>query len=184
MIFRPLVPGAWLEEETMILPVLRQLVPQLVMATLLLPGLSIAAPQPAATLMLQHRPSDGKWISDGNALFGAYLGSGGGVATDALAGAITWDLYEDQSRDHTHPTLFRGFIERDGKRHAFEIIGVFTPDGLATPRRWFLSGTIVLEDDKLLGVRAAPVTGSGSAETGVWKHSFTIWVDRDENPRK
>jgi len=128
-------------------------------------------------LVLQYQPSDGKWISDGTALFGVYLGSGRGVASDSLAGSVAWDLYEDQSRDDTHPSLFRGFIERDGKRHAFEIIGVLTPDGLEKTRHWFLSGTIVLQDRELLGVRAAPVTGSVAA--GVWEHRYTVWVDRD-----
>lgn len=166
----------------MIVTALRKLMAPLVLAVLLPPALSLAAPRSAAVLTLEYRESDGKWTGNDKALFGMYLGSGRGAASDALEGTIAWDLYEDQSRDDMHPTLFRGFIERDGKRHPFQIIGVFTPDGLAKSRHWFLSGTIVFDDNTLLGVRHAPVTGS--VETGVWKHRYTVWVDPDESPRR
>ena len=166
----------------MILAALRNLMPPLVLAVLLAPAPSLAAPRSAAVLTLEYRQSDGKWIADDKVLFGSYLGSGRGAASGVLEGTVAWDLYEDQSRDDMHPSLFRGFIERDGKRHPFQIIGVLTPDGLEKTRHWFLSGTIVFEDSKLLGVRHAPVTGS--VEAGVWKHRYTVWVDPDENPRK
>ncbi len=166
----------------MIPSALRNLAPGLVLTVLLLPTLSLAAPQSVAVLTLEYQQSERKSINDGKALFGIYLGTGTGVANGALKGTVAWDLYEDQSRADMHPTLFRGFIERDGKRHPFQIIGVLTPDGLKKTRHWFLSGTIVFEDSKLLGVRHAPVTGS--VETGVWKHRYTVWVDPDESPLK
>ncbi len=165
---------------------LRHAAPGLIVAALLAAATSFAAPQPAATLELQYQQSDQKVLTDGNALFGHYLGTGTGVATGALQGTVQWDLYEDQSLDDLHPAHFRGFVERAGKRYPFQILGVYTPDGtetVVTPaghetiRYWSLSGTIVFEDDALLGVRHAPVTGSVDTSVGTVRH--TVWMDHD-----
>jgi len=147
---------------------------------------SVPALQPAAELTLQYQQSDSTWVDDGEALFGHYVGSGRGIATGALQGTVRWDLYEDQSRNDLHPALFRGFVERAGRRHQFQIIGVYTPEGsekLVTPaghetfRRWTLSGTVILEDSLWLGARHAPVTGSVDISLGTARH--TVWVGRN-----
>ncbi len=151
----------------------------LAFAFLLAAGAAVAAPKAVAELTLNYQKSANKQMSDGGRLFARcqHLGSGDGAATGALAGRIGWDLYEDQSRDDLHPTQFRGFIERDGQRHPFQIIGVFTPDGLEKTRHWYLSGTIVFDDERLFGARHAAVTGN--VQTGVWKHHYTVWLDTD-----
>lgn len=146
---------------------------------LLMANPAAAAPRAAAELTMQYHKSADRQTTDGGCLFAKceYLGSGDGAGTGKLAGRISWDLFEDQSRDDLHPTQFRGFIERDGERHSFHIIGVFTPDGLGKALRWYLSGTIVFDDERLLGARHAAVTGD--VQIGVWKHRYTVWLDSD-----
>lgn len=134
-----------------------------------------------AELTLNHRPDQSKVIPDGEPVFGNYLGSGDGAATGVLSGRIGWDLYEDQTRTNAHPTLFRGLIEKDGKSHPFEIVGVFTPEPAHGPeelQRWSLSGAIVFETDALTGARHAPITGEGvrRAQDG-WRHRYTVWAN-------
>ncbi len=138
-----------------------------------------AAPRAVAELELNYQKSAEKWMSDGGHLLARcrYLGSGDGSAKGAIAGRAGWDLYEDQSAQDLHPTQFRGFIERDGKRHPFQIIGVFTPEAGEPTRRWKFTGTIVFDDGALLSSRHAPL--SGYVETGVWRHRYTIWADKE-----
>lgn len=146
-------------------------------AFLLTAGAALAEARAIAQLTLNYQKSADKQMSDGGRLFARcqHLGSGDGAATGALAGRVGWDLYEDQSRDDLHPTQFRGYIERDGKRHPFQIIGVFTPEAGRPIRRWKLTGTIVFDDDILFSTQHAAVTGY--VETGVWRHYYTVWVD-------
>ncbi|MGH8529512.1 MAG: hypothetical protein ACRETN_06655 [Nevskiales bacterium] len=153
----------------------------LVVALMLLAHSALAAPKAVAELTLNYQKSADRQMSDGGHLFARcqYLGSGDGTATGAIAGRVGWDLHEDQSRDDLHPTQFRGFIERDGKRHPFQIIGVFTPEPGQPIRRWKLTGTIVFDDNALFTGQHAPVTGY--VETGSWKHRYTVLVDSDVN---
>lgn len=138
---------------------------------------ALADPKAVAELSVTFQRSLDKQMSDGGHLLARcrYLGSGNGAATGVLAGRVGWDLYEDQSREDLHPTQFRGFIERDGKRHSFQIVGVFTPEAGKPIRRWKFTGTIVFDDRALFPALHAPVTGY--VETGVWRHHYTVWVD-------
>ena len=168
---------------------LRTLAPGLVAIALLLPV--AAAPAVAQTeavlkLTLQYQQSDHKVINEGTPLFGHYLGTGDGVATGTLQGTVDWDLYEDQSRDDLHPAHFRGFIAHQGTPYAFQLIGVYTPegqeqvtmpDGREHSRHWALSGTIVFEDPALLGMRQALVTGS--TDLSVMQLRVTVWGDHE-----
>jgi len=146
--------------------------------TLLFTGTATAALRPVGELTLQYQKSAERRTTDGGHLLAhcKYLGSGDGTGTGALAGQIAWDLYEDQSRDDMHPTQFRGFVERDGNRHPFHVIGIFIPDPAQPVERWQFAGTIVFDDAHPLGVRAAAITGS--VQAGVWKHHYTIWLDQ------
>ena len=137
---------------------------------------AVAAPQAVAELTLQRQVSQPKWIPDGQPLFGDYLASGDGSGSGALAGRIDWDLYEDQSREDRHPAWFRGFIERDGRRYPFEIIGIYTPDS-ADLRRWRISGAITFDDNHLLGMIHAPITGTFEASTN--SAHYTVWADHE-----
>jgi hypothetical protein len=134
-----------------------------------------APPQAALELTLQRQPSQPKWIPEGPPLFGDYFASGDGSATGVLTGRIGWDLYEDHSRQDRHPTLFRGFLERDGRRYPFEIIGIYSPDG-ADGRTWRISGAITFDDSHLLGTPHAPITGTYEAATK--SAYYTVWVTR------
>lgn len=143
------------------------------------------AQEPVATLTLQYQQSERKWFNNSKPLFGAYLGTGSGVGTGALQGTVGWDLYEDQSRKDLHPAFFRGFVTQGTERHSFQIVGVFTPvdidlenkwgshRGASHARQWTLSGTIVFDDNTLLGVRHAPLTGSVNLEVMTGK--YTVW---------
>jgi hypothetical protein len=135
---------------------------------------AVAAPRSVAEFTLQRQESQPKWIPEGKPLFGDYLGSGDGSGSGALVGRIDWDLYEDQSRDDRHPAWFRGFLERNGHRFPFEIIGVYTPDS-ADRRRWRLSGAISFDDSHLLGTLHAPITGTFEGSTK--RAHYTIWAD-------
>ncbi len=145
-------------------------------ALLLVVGAAQAALAPVAELTLNYHESAEKQMPDGGYLFARceLLGSGDGAATGVLQGRVGWDLYEDQRSDDLHPTQFRGYIERQGKRHPFQIIGVFTPEAGKPIRRWYLTGTIVFDDAALFPARHAPVTGY--VETGVWRHHYTVWA--------
>ena len=145
---------------------------------LLISGAAFANPQLVAQLALEYQQSQQKWVPEEQPLFGKYLGSGDGSASGTLAGRFVWDLYEDQSRDDRHPMLMRGFIERDGRRYPFQILGVFTREAPDNPRRWLHSGTIVFDDSQLLGTVHAPVTGT-AVQTDTWRHQYTVWVDRE-----
>ena len=138
---------------------------------------ALADPKPVTELSLIYQKSADKQTSDGGHMLARcrYLGSGNGAATGALAGRIAWDLYEDQSRDDVHPTQFRGFIERDGKRHLFQIIGIYTPEAGEPIRRWKFTGTIVFDDRALFPALHAPVTGY--VEAGVWRGHYTVLLD-------
>ncbi len=153
----------------------------LVFLFVLLPTMLFAAdatspPTAVAELTIQPQPGKSKWFSNAEPLFGQYLATGDGVATGPLSGRVNWDFYEDQSRADTHPAYLRGFIERDGTRHRFEMIGVYTPGPGEQPEYWTLSGTIVLESDQLMGTRQLLVTGKfmprlSQAHWTVWRPS-------------
>src|SRR5882672_8504844 len=122
---------------------------------------AVAAPRAVAELTLQRQETQAKWISEGQPLFGDYLASGDGNGSGALAGRIGWDLYEEP-RETRHLSWFHGFVERDGKKFPFEIIGVYTPLTVDR-RRWQLSGAIAFDDAHLLGTSYATVTGTFEA---------------------
>jgi hypothetical protein len=136
---------------------------------------SLAAPQQIAELSLQGLASHPKWIPEEQPLFGSYIGSGDGEASGALGGHVFWDLYEEQSRDDRHPTFFRGFVERDGRRYPFEIIGIYTPES-ADSQLWRISGVINFADRLVLGTAHETLTGTWDASTRM--SHFTIWTDR------
>ena len=165
------------------------MVPTLFLVGMLMqPAALEAAPSAAATFTLEYQQSERKWNRDGEGAFGKYLGTGTGTGTGALQGRIGWDLYEDQSRDDLHPAHFHGFVERDGKRHPFQVIGVFTPVeldksktwgsdlGASHASHWTLSGTIVFEDESVLGARQGTV--AGAVDLTEMKGKYTVWVDR------
>jgi hypothetical protein len=135
---------------------------------------ALAAPQQIAELSLHGLASHPKWIPEEQPLFGKYLASGDGEASGALVGHVFWDLYEDQLREDRHPAFFRGFVERDGRRYPFEIIGIYTPDS-ADRQRWRISGVITFADKTVLGTAHEPFTGTREASTRA--SHFTIWAD-------
>jgi len=137
---------------------------------------ALAAPQQAAQLSLHGLPGHAKWLPDAPPLFGSYLASGEGEASGELSGRFVWDLYEDQSREDRHPAWFRGYLERDGKRYPFEIVGIYTPDS-ADRRHWRITGTITFDDGQLLGVPHAPIMGAYEANSR--SALYTVWIDRD-----
>lgn len=148
-----------------------------------LPGTSHSATAvPVLALEFVYQQSERRWFRDRPAFFETYLGTGNGQATGRLEGWVGWDLYEDQKRDDFHPAHFHGFIEQDGQRHEFQIIGIYTPisddsavtpDGKTHPKLWALSGAIVFEDTTVLGARHLPVTGVANLET--WTASYEVW---------
>ena len=137
---------------------------------------ALAAPQQVAELSLHGLASHPKWIPKEQPLFGSYLASGDGEATGAVVGHVFWDLYEDHSRSDRHPTFFRGFVERDGRRYPFQIIGVYTQES-ADPQRWRISGVITFADKTVLGTAHEAFTGTRDASTRT--SHFTIWADQD-----
>ena len=137
---------------------------------------ALAAPQQAAELFLRALPGQPKWLPDEPPLFGSYLASGEGEASGGLVGRFVWDLYEDQSGEDRHPAWLRGYLEREGRRYPFVIIGIYTPDS-ADRRRWRISGTITFDDSKLLGAPHAPITGLYEADSSSAR--YVVWIDRD-----
>ena len=135
-----------------------------------------AGPQPIAELTLQAQASQPKWSPDQQPLFGDYLASGDGSGSGLLVGRIAWDLYEDQSAAERHPAFFRGFLERDGQRYPFEIIGLYTPES-PDRRRWRITGAITFDDGRTLGMKQASLTGTFQA--GPNTAHYTIWGQDD-----
>jgi hypothetical protein len=139
----------------------------------LLSGGAVAAPKATAELSLAYHASQAKWNPEAP-LFGAYIGSGDGSGSGALAGIVHWDLYEDQTLPDQHPAFFRGVVERNGQQHSFKMIGIYTPVS-ADKKHWRLSGTIVFDDDQVLKARHAPIVGSFDGTTGT--AHYTILTD-------
>lgn len=137
---------------------------------------ALATPQQVAESSLHGLPSHPKWIPEEEPLFGSYLASGDGEASGAFSGHIFWDLYEDQLRNDRHSAFFRRFIERDGSRYPFQIIGIYT-QASADPQRWRISGVITFADKTALGTAHEPFTGT--RDSGTRTSHFTIWADRD-----
>ena len=137
---------------------------------------AVAAPQQAAEITLHALPGQSKWLPKESPLFGEYLASGEGAVSGGLAGRIVWDLYEDQSREDRHPAWFLGYLEREGRRFPFVIVGIYTPDS-ADRLRWRISGTITFDDAKLLGAPHAPITGLFEANS--MSARYAVWIDRD-----
>ena len=137
---------------------------------------ALATPQRAAELSLHGLPGHPKWLPDEPPLFGSYLASGEGEASGGLVGRFVWDLYEDQSHEDRHPAWLRGYLERDGRRYPFVIVGIYTPDS-ADRGRWRISGTITFDDSKLLGAPHAPITGRYEANSNSAR--YVVWIDRD-----
>src|SRR5579863_1236606 len=136
----------------------------------------VAAPRSVAELSLHYQASQPRWVPEKQPMFGEYLGSGDGSGSGVLAGGVDWDLYEDQSLIDRSPAFFRGFVERDGHRHPFQIIGIYTPES-ADRRQWRISGVIVFDDSQLLGELHAPITGTFEASTG--SAHYTVWSDHE-----
>jgi hypothetical protein len=154
--------------------------PQVVRAVVLAGSVAIAmgavaAPRQVAELSLHALQSHPKWMPKRQPLFGNYLASGVGEASGAFGGHVFWDLYEDQSQDDRHPAFFRGFLERDGRRYPFEIIGIYSPESV-DGQRWRISGVVTFADKGLLGTTHEPLTGSFDASTRTSR--FTIWAER------
>lgn len=137
---------------------------------------ALAGPQPIAELTLQRQASQPKWFPDQQPLFGDYLASGDGSASGVLAGKIAWDLYEETSAAERHPAFFRGFLERDGRRYPFEIIGLYTPES-PDRRQWRITGAITFDDGRMLGMKQASLTGTFQA--GANTAHYTIWGQDD-----
>lgn len=77
-----------------------------------------------ATMELRYR---GKNEQPPPALFGTYLGQGDGeIAGSLISGAVTWDLYENQSTTGREVNML-GTIRTDSERGiGFDILGFFT----------------------------------------------------------
>jgi hypothetical protein len=139
---------------------------------------AMAAPQAIVELTLHPKPAHGKWVQDKPPLFGEYFASGDGESTGAVVGKIAWDLYEDTSSSEQHPAFFRGFVERDGQRYAFEIIGLYTPES-ADRRHWRITGAIAFSDSHVLGMKQASLTGTfeAGANAAAATAHYTIWAE-------
>ena len=135
-----------------------------------------AGPQPIAELTLQRQATQPKWFSDGKPLFGDYLASGDGSGSGILVGKIASDLYEETETAERHPAFFRGFLERDGRRYPFEIIGLYTPES-PDRRQWRITGAITFTDNQMLGMKQASLTGTFQAGTNM--AHYTIWGQQD-----
>jgi hypothetical protein len=144
-------------------------------ASVLIGGGAAAEPQRFAEFVLHGLPSHPKWLPEEQPLFGHYLASGDGETAGAIVGRVFWDLYEDHSQADRHPTFFRGFVERDGHRYPFEIIGIYTPES-ADKTHWRISGAITFADKAVLGTEQQPIVGKWEASTRTSR--FTIWADR------
>jgi hypothetical protein len=141
---------------------------------LMLGAPAMAAHQDVAELSLRGLPSHPKWLPDEPPLFGSYLSSGEGEASGAVTGHVVWDLYEDQSLEDRHPTFFRGFLEHDGHRYPFEIIGIYAPAS-SDKKRWHISGAIAFSDKLVLGKEQQLIAGEWEAATRT--SHFTVWAD-------
>src|SRR5690242_1094482 len=100
---------------------------------------TMAAPRQAGELTQHGLASHPKWFAEQQPLFGSYLASGDGEGSGALAGRIVWDIYEDQSLRERHQTFFHGYLEREGRRYRFEIVGIYTPES-TDRRKWKFAG--------------------------------------------
>jgi len=144
------------------------------MGSLVLSATAMGEPQRIAELALHAQPSQSKWLPDQKPLFGDYLASGDGNASGALVGKIAWDLYEEMSNADHHPAHMLGFLEREGKRYPFEIIGLYTPES-ADRRQWRITGAITFADSQVLGMKQASLIGTFEAATSSAK--YTIWAN-------
>lgn len=158
----------------MVLSRTRRLVSVLAVALSLVGAMAQAAPRQSAELTLHGLPGHAKWLPDEPPLFGSYLASGEGEASGGIAGRFVWDLYEDQSREDRHPVWMLGYLEREGRRYPFTIVGIYTPDS-PDRRRWRISGTITFDDKQVLGAPHAPITGLYEANSRSARYS--VWID-------
>lgn len=133
-----------------------------------------AATEPIAELTLHGQPSQAKWVPNKSPLFGEYLASGDGSASGALIGKLAWDLYEDTPSVDRHPAYVRGFVERDGQRYPFEIIGLYTAEAA---QQWRITGAITFADTRVLGMKQASLTGS--FDPGTRTAHYMIWADHE-----
>jgi hypothetical protein len=141
---------------------------------LILAAAAMAAPKQIAEMTLHPQPSQSKALPDQQPLFGDHVASGDGSGSGVLSGKIAWDLYEDVSSPGHHPAYLHGFLERDGKRYPFEIIGLYTAES-PDKRQWRITGAITFDDRHLLGMNQASLTGT--FEAGTSTGHYTIWAD-------
>lgn len=141
---------------------------------LILGAAAIAAPKPIAELTLHPQLSQSKSFPNQQPLFGDHVASGDGSGSGVLVGKIAWDLYEEVSTPGHHPAYLHGFLERDGKRYPFEIIGLYTAES-PDKRHWRITGAITFDDNHILGMKQASLTGTFEAATST-RH-YTIWAD-------
>ena len=137
---------------------------------------ALAEPQPIAELTLHRQASQPKWFPDRQPLFGDYLASGDGSGSGPLVGKVAWDLYEETETAERHPAFLRGFLERDGQRYPFEIIGLYTAES-ADRRQWRITGAITFTDHQMLGMKQASLTGTFEVATST--AHYTIWGQPD-----
>jgi hypothetical protein len=75
------------------------------------------------------------------AKFGTYLGQGDGtVSGELIAGAVTWDLFEDQGDAACDANLIGQIRTEDGAEVGFEILGFFKRAG--DRKTWTMTSAI------------------------------------------
>jgi hypothetical protein len=127
-----------------------------------------------ATMELRYR---GKNEQPPPAVFGSYLGQGDGeIAGSLFTGAVTWDLYENQSATGCEMNML-GTIRTDAEREiGFDILGFFIRDEGAPV--WRLASAIRFREPAEGGDPAVNLTGlvQGTFDTKSYTHNYRIFM--------
>lgn len=127
-----------------------------------------------ATMELHYR---GKNEQPPPAVFGTYLGQGDGeIAGSLISGAVTWDLYENQSATACEVNML-GTIRTDSEREIdFDMLGFFTRD--EGDPVWLLASAIKFRGPAKSGEAAVNRTGlvEGTFDTNSYTHNYRIYM--------
>ncbi len=127
-----------------------------------------------ATMELRYR---GKNERPPPAVFGNYLGQGDGeIAGSLISGAVTWDLYENQSATACEVNMV-GTIRTDSAREiGFDILVFFTRDEGASV--WRMASAIRFNESAEGGDAAVNRTGllEGTFDTESYTHNYRIFM--------
>ncbi len=111
------------------------------------------------------------------AVFSTYLGQGDGeIAGSLFSGAVTWDLYENQSATACEVNMV-GTIRTDSAREiGFDILGFFTRDEGASV--WRMASAIRFNESAEGGDAAVNRTGlvEGTFATKSYTHNYRIYL--------